>query len=172
MDSMLPARVHGRTAFTFIELLLVVAVIGIAAMLVLPSTGGREDAKLVGAAKMAIADFDYARLHSLGAAADRCVIVFDASGSGYWLARASSPSTPMTDTATNKPYVRVFGQGDASALAGVIINPVNVGADHQLGFTSLGRIDQPTDAHVTLNLAGRTAGVVISAVTGEPSLVP
>lgn len=108
----------------------------------------------------------------MGCAADRCIVRFELSGTGYWLARSSDPATPIPDPATGRPYRRTFGYAQASHLVGVSINPTAIGGDLQLGFTGQGDIDQSTDATIVVQSGSHAVTVVVRAGTGEPSVLP
>jgi len=161
-----------RQAFTLVELLVVIIVICIMASLVLPGVGGTDEARLLNAGRLLMADLDQARVCSLCTASDRCVVVFDAPGSRYYLAKASAPATPMLDPRTGAPYVRAYGEGAPMPLARVSIDAGQLGVDSSLGFTGDGRIDQSSDATLCLGYAGKTILVIVSAATGESRLGP
>lgn len=163
---------YSPSGFTLIELLVVIFVLCVIALLVLPSTGSADDVRLEEAGRLLVADLDQARIESLGSAADRCLIVFTASGDGYYLARQSDPSAPMTDAATGRPYRRDYGQGAAAGLSDVTLDPIEIGGDRQLAFTGLGRIDQAADARIIVRYRGRALTIAINASTGEPAFEP
>jgi prepilin-type N-terminal cleavage/methylation domain-containing protein len=164
-------RVCGR-AFTLVELLIVIVVLCVMATLVLPASGGSDEARLLEAGRFLVADLDQARMYSLCSAADRCLVSFDADGRGYHLARESDPVSPIREGTGGRAYARVFGHGEAASLSGVLIDAGGVGSDRCLGFTGLGRLDQGSDATILLEYAGRRVKVVVDAGTGEARVQP
>lgn len=155
--------------FTLIEILIVVVLLSIVALVVLPSGGENDDARLAAAGRILIADLEFAQLASIGNGVDPCVVVFDTTNERYHLARDSAPSTPMTSPASNDPYETTFGEGRAHWLAGVELDEVAVGGDDALGFTHLGSLDQTTAATITLRSGAETLVISVDADTGEPS---
>ncbi len=61
MNNSIRMRQGGRTAFTFIELMVVMVILGIAAMLAVPMFSSAADTQLQAAATMIAADLDYAK---------------------------------------------------------------------------------------------------------------
>ncbi len=160
----------GDRAFTLVELLIVVALMGIAASLAIPMLAGTDATRLQAAGRLLVADLGFAQLESITHADDPCVVTFDQANASYTLARTSAPSTPITDPGTNQPYVTQFGSGRAAELTGVSIQGYSLGGDNQLAFGIYGQTDQTTPAVITLQAGNLTVSVQIDPTSGEPSL--
>lgn len=158
-----------RRAFSAFELLVVLACIAVIATLALPSVSNTDATKLRQAARLLVADFDYAQSASIGQGDNPCHVVFDASAATYYLARTSAPATPITDPLTRVSYLTKFGEGRAYGLAGVTISAVGVGGDSTLGFTAMGALDQGVEATITLRCGGAVTTITVKSSTGEAS---
>lgn len=162
-------RPFTRRAFTLVEVLIVVTLVAIAAMIVLPTSASDARARVRAAARLLVADIEFAELSSLGRAADPCIIVFD-TGSGTWhVALTSDPATPLDDPVTGDAYALTLGSGRAAHLTNVSIDALVVGGDDELAFDHLGVPDQATDATITLRCGTETIQVIVDATTGEVS---
>lgn len=161
---------HRSRGFTLVEMLLTVAVLAIISLLAIPSIGKTSDDQLRSAAKILIADLEYAQMQSTGDAVNAAVLVFNADGTGYSIALASDPTTPVTNPITKAPYAETFGSGRLITCPNVMISGMSVGGDEQLGFDSHGGLDQTTAATVTLSCQGRQLTITIQPYTGEASI--
>ncbi len=153
---------------TLIEVMIVVALLAIIALMALPTSGSNDSTRLRAAAKLLIADIEYAQVASLGDGVDPCVLVLDADRRGYSLARAADPDTPMIDPATNRPYSVRFGEGRGQALHGVHIEDSDFGGGTQLPFTPLGTPDTDVDPRIILRAGDQRIELTIDTGTGEP----
>jgi len=158
-----------RPGFTLLEILIVVACIAIVALLVVPS-GDNTQTRLEMAARLLVADLEFAQLESIGNGADPCLIVFNKVDNSYEIVRHSSPSVPITNPATSGPYITHFGRGREEFLNGVTIDDISVGGDDRLEFTAMGALDQGTDAVITLRCGAQSTRIRLDASTGEPAL--
>ena len=139
-------------AFSLIELLVVVVVLGIVGSLAMPMFRGTDRTRLNAAAALMIADFAYAQSESLSHGGDPRVIVLAADGTGYHLAAASDPDTPLPDRINGGGYAVTFGQRRAGQLTNVRITGHDLDGDAMLGFDRYGGLDQATAAKVTLGI--------------------
>jgi prepilin-type N-terminal cleavage/methylation domain-containing protein len=156
-------------AFSILEVLIAVAILGILAALAMPKAHANDAANLRLAARLLIADLEYAQLMSMGNGADPCLIIFEPDKHAYYLAWRSDPDTPILNSATGFPYEVRFGLGRAIGLTSVVFAVLDVGGDDALGFTAMGSLDQTTDARIVLRSGSRTLTIRIDAATGEPS---
>jgi type II secretory pathway pseudopilin PulG len=161
-------------AFTLVEALIVVLLLGIVFGLGLPKLGDNRMLSLREAARMMAADIEFAQSESIVHGDDARLVKFDTSNSSYWVAAASAPDTPVTDPSNRRPFLTVFGSGRASSMAGVVIQSVSAGGDAILKFDAYGCPDQATDATVQLAIqaAGgtQTLTVRVKAGSGEVSI--
>lgn len=160
-------RGDGR-GFSLLELLIVVAVLAIIAQMVLPAAASSQTTRLRTAARLLVADLEYAQMQSIGKGEDPCLLVFDVVNHTYSVARQSNPNTPINDPGTSLPYVTRFGHGRAANLVDVTIDSLDVGGDDRLGFTAMGVPDQGSDPVITLRCGLATMRVRVNASTGEP----
>jgi type II secretion system protein H len=161
-----PGRLAG---FTFIELLLVVLVLAIAAALVVPALGDSATTRLRQAGRLLAADLRYARSAAIARGSDPRLVVFDPHENTYHIAAQSSPTQPITRPNANQPYQVQFGIGRASELDGIAIQSTSLGNnnDRRLAFGRYGSTDQPEPATVTLACEGHTITVTVHPATGE-----
>ena len=163
-----------RGAFTLVEVLIVVLMLGILFGLALPQMGDSRMLSLREAACLVAADFEFAQNESIAHGDNLRLVKFDTSGNRYWVAAASAPDTPVTDPASGQPLLTVFGSDRATGLAGVTIQSVNLGGDDVLKFNAFGSPDQASDATVTLAIqaAGgtQTLTVRVKAGSGEVTI--
>jgi Tfp pilus assembly protein FimT len=152
------------------ELLIVIALIGIATTLAIPMLSGTDGTRLRAAGNLLTADLGFAQLESISHADDPCVVTFDQAAGSYTVARSSDPATPITDPGTNLPFVTKFGVGRAAELTGVSIQGYSLDGDDQLGFGIYGQTDQTTPATITLQSGNATLTVQIDPTTGETSI--
>lgn len=161
-----------RRAFSLVEMMVVIIILGIIANLSVAMFGNVDTTKLRSAAELLEADLSMARVESLTHSDDLRVAVFDPSNHRYHLAAASAPGTPLTNPADKQPYVVTFGAGRALKLDGVTISAVSLGGDNQLQFGQYGQLDQPNDATITLAAGSSTLTITLDAATGETTLGP
>ena len=158
------------TAFTLVELLIVIVLVAIAATLAMPLVADTDATRLQAAARLLAADLAFAQVESITHADDLCVVTFDPANGSYTIAKSSAPGTPITNPATGRPYVTQFGSGRAAELAGVSIQGTALGGDNQIVFGIFGQIDQTAAGTITLQAGTLTIVVQIDPASGEVSL--
>jgi type II secretory pathway pseudopilin PulG len=166
-----PPRLSRRTyAFTYIELVVVLLCLAVAAVLVLPGMGGAGDTELKGAADSLLSDLEYAQQQSMANGDDCRVVVFDLATNSYWIAPGSTPAKPIPHPVDRQPFVNRFGQGRYAHLKNVVIESCDVGGDGRLGFRSLGQLDQSVPATITLRRGTDRMVIRLDPMTGEASV--
>ncbi len=158
---------HER-GFTFVELMITVAILAIAAMVALPALRPDDPLKVIGAATMLASDLEYAQSATLSNPSDPTIVQFAEAQPRYWLALQSDPATPIL-RANGKPYEVHFGQDGAQYLGGMSVELEDDpgGAIH---FDAFGRLVQTTDARV---IVGNTSGaltVTVRSTTGSVAI--
>lgn len=158
-----------------LEVMIVVAVLGIVGALAVPLFNGTDEAKLTSAARVLEADINAARAESIAHSEDLRLLVFDANNTTWHLAPASNTTTPINHPDTGQPYRRTLGQGSLKQLDTVTVSSFSLDAagetnDNKLGFGVYGQLDQANDATITLAINGRTITLTINAITGEVSI--
>jgi prepilin-type N-terminal cleavage/methylation domain-containing protein len=111
---------HNPSAFTLVEILVVVTILGIAAAIIVPQMSSRDDLRVEGARRMVMADLIYAQNCSIAKQVWHYV-VFDTTTSPrkYRIVTGLSPTNP-NGTAIQHPvtldaeYKVIFGDGAPS----------------------------------------------------------
>jgi prepilin-type N-terminal cleavage/methylation domain-containing protein len=160
---------------TMLEMMIVVAVLGIIGALVVPMFSATDATRLTSAANVLAADIDAARAESIAHAEDTRVIVFDADTVTWHIAATSDPSTPINNPDTGLPYSRSFGTSALQQLEGVTVRSYALDTasetnDNKLGFGIYGQTDQTTDATITLASGDLRLTITINASTGEVTI--
>ena len=159
-------------AFTLVEMIIVVLIVGIAAALALPMFGQTDLTRLRSAAGLLAADLGYAQIESIAHGDDLRIVVFDQDANSYRIATAADPDTPITNPIGNLPYTTTFGAGRARDLAGVTIQGYDLAGDDRIQFGIYGQLDQATVATITLAAGGASVTISIDPTSGEVSVGP
>jgi prepilin-type N-terminal cleavage/methylation domain-containing protein len=167
-----------QRAFTLVEILMVVVILGIVAAVIVPQIGQRDDIRLASAARVLIADLAYAQSRAISSQHKHYVLFETAQ---YSLRSRSSPSDSLQNlTHPTNPgsYVTAFNTGP---LTGVTIVETDIGGADGLAFDELGSplaYDADTDTSTTLSSPGtiriqsgdRIMTISIEPYTGEMSV--
>ena len=166
-------------AFTFVEMLIVVAVLAICAAVVVPMAGRQADVRLGAASRKVLGDVAYAQ--SLAVASRRAVYVRFASNRYDVCTLVGTALTTMPNPVDQRPFTVTFGAAASeSALRSVTLAAPSFGAggDRVLGFDAAGqpfafaetlRATTAISTRSTIALAsdGSTLPVYVEALTGE-----
>ncbi len=158
-----------------LELMIVVAVLGIIGAMAVPMFSATDATRLTSAAGVLAADIDAARAESIAHSDDPRLIVFDNNDVTWHIAAASDPTTPISHPDTVLPYSRSFGTSALKQLQGVTIESYNLDTasetnDNKLGFGIYGQTDQTSDATITLRSGENVLTLSVNATTGEVSI--
>lgn len=159
-------RLRPLRAFTLIEALITVVIVAVAAGLAADLFRDTRLETLDAAVRILRADLDYARASALASPTDPIVLRAATGGTGYWLARASAPTTPITGP--NGAILVTFGQGRAESCPGVRLA---LSGGTELRFGPFGGVMDPvpTLAFSLLDSTER-ATVIPDAFTGDVSV--
>jgi prepilin-type N-terminal cleavage/methylation domain-containing protein len=180
---------HNPSAFTLVEILVVVTILGIAAAVIVPQMSSRDDLRVEGARRMVMADLIYAQNCSIAKQVWHYV-VFDTTNNprSYTIVTNLSPTNP-TGTPVAHPvthdsqYKVVFGLGAPSGtvpthgLENIALGDVAFEGPHTiLCFDELGvpyYYDPASNTATALSSTGGSSinvrcGNVTRAVTIEP----
>lgn len=168
-------------AFTLIEILTVVVILGIASALVVPQIASRGDLNAAAAARVLMADLIYAQNRAIATQSYQ-YITFDASAQTYTLTSAMpvGAANTLTHPVTHAPYVVTFGPGAATALAAAGFSQVSFDGQATLAFDELGvpysynaaavpsaRLVPLSAGSVKVSSGNQSLTLTIEAYTGE-----
>jgi prepilin-type N-terminal cleavage/methylation domain-containing protein len=181
---------HRPAAFTLVEILVVVVILGIAAAVIVPQMGTRDDLRVDGARRMLMADLIYAQNRSI-TTQTRHYVVFDTTSNPRTyrivtnLSDTNVLGTPVKHPVTqDDQYNVVFGRNAPDntknithGLEMIGLGDVKIeGAHTVLCFDELGvpyYYDVPTHSSTALSTSGGTTievtcGAFTKLVTVEP----
>lgn len=156
---------EARPGFSIAELLVVVFIMGVLAAVGFVSMN-LKPTEAEAAARTFAGDVCHAESEAIARPDLGCVIKIDTAGKRYWLARPSTPDTPITNPVTNNPFLVSFGSGAAGRLTDVSFGSISLGGDSVVQFDGLGSPDQTADATVEFTAGGETYYVRIAATSG------
>lgn len=162
-----PARAGAR-GFTILEVVIAAVIVAIiAASAINMLVGGRFERVQAGI-RLLQSDMDVARATALSNPGDPVVLRLHADGSGYHVARASAPDTPLTGA--NGPLSVTFGVGRGESAAGCSISTVSGVLTLQYG--PFGGIEDPVPTVlVTLLDGSERATMLLNPLTGDPTVM-
>jgi prepilin-type N-terminal cleavage/methylation domain-containing protein len=132
-------RQIGR-AFTLVEILVVVVILGIAAAVVVPQIGTQSDLRAAAAARLIMADLIYAQNRAIATQSKHYVVFNTTAGSqSYRLKMASGAAlVDIPQPITKETIYEVkFGQ-KATPMADISLGTVNIESFPTIGFDELG----------------------------------
>ena len=126
-----------RAAFTLIEILAVVVIMGIASAIVVPQISNRNDQRVAAAARALMADLLYAQNRSI-ALQVKHYVQFNTVTNSYQVVTDSGAGTPgsvITHPVNGTPYIVTLGNG---TLANVGIGSANFDTFPTVSFDTVG----------------------------------
>jgi prepilin-type N-terminal cleavage/methylation domain-containing protein len=128
--------------FTLIEILTVVVILGIAAAVVIPNLGTRDDLNAAAAARMVMADLIYAQSQAI-TNQQTTYVRFTTTGSGTYCLVTAAPATGstltyMTNPVTQSNYVETFGTPGTNGLGSSSLTSASFDGQTVLAFDELG----------------------------------
>jgi prepilin-type N-terminal cleavage/methylation domain-containing protein len=124
-------------AFTLVEILAVVIILGIASALIIPQLSSRDDLKARSAARLIMADLIYAQNQSI-AMQRMHYVKFDVNDGKYTMLESVSPDTAIPHPVTrDSAFVTRFGQA-GTGLRDVQLVSVGFNGQVVLAFDELG----------------------------------
>ena len=138
---MFQARHQRRTAvraFTLIEILVVVVILGIAAAIVVPAIGSRNDLKATSAARMIMADLIYAQNRSISQQKPHYVS-FNVGTEQYEIFEQMSPSTVyIKHPVEASNFIVTLGPSGPKPIRDVLVDTASFDGKTILMFDELG----------------------------------
>eukprot|EP00752_Nemacystus_decipiens_P016719 g14957.t1 len=164
-----------RRGVSLLEMMIVVAVLGIIGALAVPMFSATDATRLTSAASVLAADLDAARAESISHSEDPRYIVFDNDDRTWHLAADSDTATPINRPDSGMPYSRTLGTSDLQQLLGVTVDSYDLDTssetnDNKLGFGIYGQTDQASDATITLASGDRRLTLTVNSTTGEVTI--
>jgi type II secretory pathway pseudopilin PulG len=125
-------------AFTFIEVLAVVLILGIASAVIVPQFGTRSDIDTASAARTVMADLLYAQNRAI-ATQKMTYVSFSTAGQQYGLYCNMSPQQILTHPVNLNNYLLTFGQnGPNNISSDVTLGAVSFNGQNTIAFDELG----------------------------------
>jgi len=152
---MFRARQHHR-AFTLVEILTVVVILGIASAIVVPQLGSRDDLRAASATRQVMADLIYAQSRAISTQHKHYI---EFAGNQYTISSRpddSSSLTTITHPITKEPYVQTVGVAN-TPLEKVKINSINFASTSWVCFDEFGApftYDPNTNTLTTMSSIG------------------
>jgi hypothetical protein len=153
-----------------IDVVMMLAVLGIVLLAVMPSAHPGESMRLVAASTVVASDVEFAQSATLARPADPTIVRFDTEGGRYWLALASDPETPILRPDGVEAYEVEFGFGAHRDLWGIEVDVQGMD-DQTLAFDAMGRLVVSSDGVIRLGNSTGELAVVVRATTGSVSVV-
>jgi prepilin-type N-terminal cleavage/methylation domain-containing protein len=131
-----------QRAFTIIEIIIVVLIMGIAAAMIVGISSGTDSTRVTMAGRRLLSDLEYARGQSL--VQQRTIyVIFDSANQKYTVAYKQSPSVTadyVRDPSIGGNFVVQFGNGGTNGLAGTALTAAGLGSGNTvLAFNPLGQ---------------------------------
>jgi prepilin-type N-terminal cleavage/methylation domain-containing protein len=166
------------SAFTFIEVLAVVLILGIASAIIVPQFTSRDDLDVQSATRAVMADLLYAQDRAI-ATQQYQYVVFNGTGQSYSLYSGSStgPTTLLTHPVNLNNYVMTFGQtGSNNISSDVVLGAVSFNTQNTVAFDEMGtpyaynsgttsQLTQP--GTIALNSGSYSLTISVTQDTGE-----
>ncbi|MBM4113048.1 MAG: type II secretion system protein [Phycisphaerae bacterium] len=164
-----------RRAFTLIEILICLVIISVVAALTVPFFGRDHADRAASGAALLRSDLRFAQLATMANPQDPVIVRFRSDGKGYWLARLTTPETPLVRSDTGAAWSEIMGSGRARSADHVTLATTGV-SGATLRFTPLGSVHAPSGTpKVTLTAGGpggapASCSVTIDTSTGTSTL--
>jgi general secretion pathway protein H len=173
-----------KSAFTLVEILVVLVIMGIASAVVIPQLGTRDDLKVASAARTLTADLIYAQ--NLAISQQKYIYIrFDTANNNYKLLSVASSSgdTLLSHPIMQQSYIQQFGAA-SSSLSSVSIQSVDfdgvdntISDEFTLAFDEMGApfafcydVNNQSDLKsgtIVLKSGGFTTTITVQPYTGE-----
>jgi type II secretory pathway pseudopilin PulG len=150
-------------AFTFVEVLAVVVILGIASALILPQVSQQNDQDTAAAARIVIADLLYAQNRAI-ATQTMHYVTFDTAHQQYSLYSSMSPPTVIQHPVNRNSYTMTFGQaGQNNISENVVLKSASFNGQPTIAFDETG-VPYSYSAGMTTSLSG--SGTIVLGAGG------
>ena len=147
-----------RAAFTLIEVLGVVVILGIASVVILPQMSSRDDQRAAAAARVLMSDLLYAQNRAV-AQQKVHYVKFDVANKNYKVLDVLSPANIIKNPVDGSTYTVTFGTGSTNGLAQMQLFSASFDTQSVLAFDVMG-IPQSVNA-TTGVMTPLTAGTIV-----------
>jgi prepilin-type N-terminal cleavage/methylation domain-containing protein len=159
-------------AFTLIEILVVVVILGIASAIIIPQLGSRDDLKATSMSRMLMADLVYAQNRAVATQRTHYVR-FDTEAGRYEVLDAILPENLINHPVNKTPFVVNFGPTRKDGLGDVALSAASFDTKTVVAFDELGTphsYDEDTGVLAPMNAGTMTlqCGTCQVTITIEP----
>ncbi|MFI5380234.1 MAG: Tfp pilus assembly protein FimT/FimU [Tepidisphaerales bacterium] len=126
-----------RSAFTLVEVLMVVVIIGIAAAVVVPQMSTRDDLKAIAAGRAVMSDLIYAQNMAITCQIHH-YLVFNTTTQSYSVVSSADMATPITNPVNQSPYTVQFGNTGSGGLRNMSIDSANFQGSNATVYSTIG----------------------------------
>lgn len=163
---------HSTRAFTLVEILVVVTILGIAAAIIVPQMGSRGDLKAAAAARIIMADLIYAQNRAISTQTKHYVKFSTASTpQSYRLLTSVTPLVDITHPITKaSQYLVAFGSNGSPGLSDISLGAVSFEGKTTLAFDELGVPYYYDSVANTTTALTTTGGSTIKVTSGTFTL--
>ena len=159
---------HRQRAFTLVEILMVVVIIGIASVIIVPQLGSRDDLKVKAGARMLMADLIYAQNRAISMQSMHYVrFNISETLNNYQIVTSVSPLTYVEHPINKTDFQVTFGDNGTAGLEDVRL--VSAGFDSQavLAFDELGSPQVYNTSTGTIAPLGAQGQIVLQSAGGK-----
>jgi prepilin-type N-terminal cleavage/methylation domain-containing protein len=157
-----------RKAYTLLEMLLVIVLLGISSAMVIPSISSTDVLRVQAAVRSVVADIAYAQSDALARQEGRAII-FDVDTNSYSVVEVKGPTLfPATDTIMRR-FIREVDQRGNSQITGVDFEGSNTIVFDSLGgpVQGPGSTTPGNGGTITITGSGSTFIIGVEAYTGR-----
>jgi len=159
-------------AFTLVEILVCVVILGISAAVIVPNMSDRDDLKVSAASRLVMADLMYAQNRAI-TTQSKHYIIFDTTSAthSYQLATSVTPLVAITHPLTKESsYVATFGTGGTNGLTDVALTSASFEGKTTIAFDELGVPYYYDPVANTTTALSTTGGSTIKLTSGKFSM--
>ena len=148
-----------KKAFTLMEALIVVFIIGILGIMIVPEMVDAEDWRGEATVRQIVSDIQYAQNHAI-VSQETVTVTFDTGNERYWL---SNESGPINDPITEKAYLVDLKVEDRFEGADLLL--ADFDSASSIAFDEIGAPD--ATGSLTLKLGDQTYLIEVTNLTGQ-----